>query len=90
MSRASMVNVLIKDGNRTVSWEHSIKETIGYTLKVHGFDVKNLMAINFRRCDGGDYERMKLKDCGLTKYNDIVRVFFILMKEEKEGEKNDG
>lgn len=85
-----MVNVLIKDGNRTVSWDHPCKESVDYVLRMHGFKSENLVAINFKPFSG-DLGKMKLNDCGLTEYKGIDRVFFILKQDEKkeEGKQND-
>lgn len=85
-----MVNVLIKDGNRTVSWDHLPKENVSYVLKSHGFKPSNLIAINFKAFTG-ELGNMKVCDCGLTKYKGIDRVFFILKQDEKkeEGKQND-
>lgn len=85
MSREDMmVNVLIKDGNRTVSWEHPNKETINHVIKSHGFKVENLVAVNFKPFDLYFTDKTKLRECGTTKYQGIDRVFFILNQDKEE------
>ena len=78
------INVLIKDGNRTVNWEHQSGDNVGYVLRSHGFKYENLLAVNFKPFTGN--EATKLSKCGMTKYKGIDRVFFILKQEEKKEE----
>jgi len=85
----TMVNVLIKDGNRTVSWEHPITESIGYVLKSHEFKpVENSVLINMKQAVG-NLNVLKLSDCGTIFYKQISRVFIILKSQPEEVKKAD-
>ena len=85
----TMVNVLIKDGNRTVSWVHPITESVGHVLKSHEFKpVENSVFINMKQAVG-NLNVLKLSDCGTMVYKQISRVFIILKSQTEEVKKAD-
>jgi len=81
------VNVLIKDGNRTISWEHALDESIGYVLDSHELKPKkDTVKVNLVDCK--DLYNTRLQDCCKVVYKGIERVVITLeSRKEKEVKK---
>lgn len=82
------INVLIKDGNRTISWEHPVEESIGYVLDSHDLHpVKDSVLVNLQPCK--NLYDSRLNSYEPVHYKGIERIVILLQSksEKKKGKK---